>query len=197
MFLKDVYINIKPIKNSNVLSLETAFYLYRWSYIMNIMVECINLNKSSFDYFISNEDNSYYNSYYDSGDDTVTCRFSHSINNSKYHLPDCSVTLLDLLSFSKNMKPKQVYNCVLELSSFITVELYTNHRNSIRGMFWNCVPEKYVPDYSFCRNQQCIEIDGDIILIAPYNNLLSGTRKDGDLIEVIPQSPLNLRTVRS
>lgn len=91
------------------------------------MVECINLNKSSFDYFISNEDNSYYNSYYDSGDDTVTCRFSHSINNSKYHFPDCSVTLLDLLSFSKNMKPKQVYNCVLELSSFITVELYTNH----------------------------------------------------------------------
>lgn len=160
---------------------------------MNIIVECINSYKSSFEHLMNDE----YDSYNDSDDDTITCCFLHSVNNPTYRLPDCSVTLLDLLSFSKNMKPKQVYNCVLELSSFITVELYTDHRNSIRGMFWNCVPEKYVSKYRFCRNQQCIEVDGDIILIAPYNNLLSGKGKDGDLIEVIPQSPLNLRTVRS
>lgn len=159
---------------------------------MNIIVECMNSYKSSFEYLMNDE----YDSYNDSDDDTVTCRFLHSVNNPTYRLPDCSVTLLDLLSFSKNMKVNQVYDCVCEIASFITVDLYTNHRNSIRGMFWNCVSEKYVPNYRFCKNQQCIEIDGDIILISPYNNLLSGKIKDSDLIEIIPQSALNLRAVR-
>lgn len=155
---------------------------------MNIVVECKSLPEHAAEYCPY---------YYGAGDITVSACFAHPVNNQIYRLPECSITLLDILMFSKNMVPDEEYDCVLEVSSFKTADLYTNHRNSVRGRFWNCVPDRYMPKYNPYKNQQCIEIDGDIILIAPYNNLLSGKAEDGGLIEIIPQAPFNLRSVRT
>ena len=160
---------------------------------MNIIVECINRNKSSLEHLADTEYCSYY---YDSDDDTVTCCFLHSVNNPTYRLPDCSMTLLDVLMLSKNLMPDKEYDCIIEVSSFKKTELYTDHRYSIRGLFWSCVPIKYLHKYNSYKTQQCIEIDGDLILIAPYNNQLTGKIADGNLVEIVPQSPLNIRAVQ-
>lgn len=161
---------------------------------MNIIVECISTNKSSLKQLIDTE---YCSDDQDANDDTVSCHFAHPVSNQNYRLPDCSVTLADKLMLAENMVPDQKYDCILEIGSFISVELYANYRNSIRGRFWNCVPAKYVPKYSSYKNQQCIEIDGDIILLAPYNNLLLNLLVDESLIEIIPQAPLNLLGIKT
>lgn len=159
---------------------------------MKLKVECISPNKSSMTHLISTD----YCSYYDDADDnTVTCRFALPISNRYYRLPNCSITLTDKLMLSDNMVAGQEYECAIEISSFRTTELFSNHRNSIRGTFWNCVPRKYVSKYNIYRAQQCIEINGDILLIAPYNNSLNIKGLDGVLLEVNPYSLLNLVSI--
>lgn len=86
--------------------------------------------------------------------------------------------------------------CAIEISSFRTTKLFSNHRNSIRGKFWNRIPRKYVSKYSLYREYQCIEIDGDILLIAPYNNLLVNKLESSTVIEIVPYSFLNLLSVK-
>lgn len=156
---------------------------------MKLKVECISPNKSSMTHLISTD----YCSYYDDADDnTVTCRFVPPISDRYYRLPNCSITLTDKLMLSDNMVLGQEYECAIEISSFRTTKLFSNHRNSIRGKFWNRIPRKYVSKYNLYRTQQCIEINGDILLIAPYNNLLAVTATAGNIIEIIPQSSMNL-----
>lgn len=91
---------------------------------MNIIVECVNSNKTSLKHLIDAEHGSYYQ---DANDDTVSCRFARPVSNQNYRLPDCSVTLADKLMLSENMVPNQKYDCILEIGSFITVELYANY----------------------------------------------------------------------
>lgn len=160
---------------------------------MNIRVECVNKNKSSMEHFIDTE---YCSFYYDADDDMVTARFEHPVVDPIFRLPDCSMTLTDKLAFSENMVPHQKYDCILEIGSFRTIELYASYRNSIRGRFWNRIPKKWACKYRMYMGQQCIEIDGDLILIAPYNNQLTGKIADGNLVEIVPQSPLNIRAVQ-
>ena len=161
---------------------------------MDIIVECINKNKSAFEELLDTE---YYSYYYDKCADTVTCRFLNPISTQTYCLPDCSILLWDVLMFSKNMVTNEVYSCVLEVNSFRRVNLYTNCKNAIRGRFWNSIPQKYVHKYSLYAEQQCIEVNGDLILISPYNNILSNVLDNDSPIEILPLSPFNLRSVKN
>ena len=96
------------------------------------------------------------------------------------------------MNFSNDMNIYQQYDCVLEIASFNQVELFTNHRCSIRGRYWKNVPQKYLPKYYIYKEQECIEIDNDILLISSYNNLLTDKIAEGEIIEVVVNCELNL-----
>lgn len=88
----------------------------------------------------------------------------------------------------------QKYDCILEIESFAKVSLNTNHYHSIRGIWRKNVPSNYLPKYSLFREQSCIEIEKDIILISPYNNsFISNSISDGELIEIVFQNNLNIK----
>lgn len=65
------------------------------------------------------------------------------------------------------------YDCVLEIASFNQVDLLSNQRYLIRGEYWRNVPHRYLTKYYKYKEQECIEIDNDILLISMYNNVLT------------------------
>lgn len=99
----------------------------------------------------------------------------------------------DILGLTNNL-PNSHCNCILEISSFKIVELYSNHRCSIRGYYWDRIPTKFLNRYSFYRERRCIEVNGFLILISPYNNLFDEIG-NGDLVEIIPQNNFNLLSI--
>lgn len=76
------------------------------------------------------------------------------------------------------------------------IELFTNHRYSIRGEYWRNVPQRYLPKYYMYKEQECIEIDNDILLISIYNNVLTNRIVDGETIEIVVNCELNLRCAK-
>ena len=172
---------------------------------MKIIVECIH--KADNSKFTIYTDNDFYSSndiYFENVlsdyndiacSNIITCRINSLFSDKRFRLPEDSVWLKDVLGFSRNMTVRTEYDCVLEMASFVQVDLFTNHNYSIRGFYWSNVPQKYLCKYQLYKNQECIEIDEEIILIAPYNNLLTNRINEGTLIEVIPRSDLNLKAV--
>lgn len=46
------------------------------------------------------------------------------------------------------------------------------------------------------KEQECIEIDNDILLISIYNNVLTNRIVDGETIEIVVNCELNLRCAK-
>ena len=110
----------------------------------------------------------------------------------EYKIPSQNIYIKDVLGISHNMVPNNIYNCILEISSFIIIQPPSECNCSIKGIYREVVPPKYKPSCVLYSKQSCIEVDGDIFLIAPYNNLLCKTN-DGELVEVVPQAYYNLK----
>ncbi len=125
--------------------------------------------------------------------------FPNEANNIfKPHLFRKSIYINDVLNLSKtmNVEGHNKYDCALEIANFIRIDIREKGDYSLKGYFWNKVPENYIKKYSAFRNQQCIEVEKDVILIAPYNNTFTKSKvNDGDLVNIIPQSNLNLKCV--
>lgn len=157
---------------------------------MNITVECIHRLRDSSGSIASNTacntDNNTPNH------NKITCSINSILSDARFHLPKDSIILNDVMNFSNDMNIYQQYDCVLEIASFNQVELFTNHRCSIRGRYWKNVPQKYLPKYYIYKEQECIEIDNDILLISSYNNLLTDKIAEGEIIEVVVNCELNL-----
>lgn len=166
---------------------------------MIIRVECIHREKSHLKIIQSLElDKSgtifdFYNTASES--DKITCRIKSDISDEQFRLPKESICINDVIGFSNNMMINEEYDCILEISSFIRVDLNTNHRYSIRGKYWKNVPQKYLPRYYIYKEQECIEIGNDIILISIYSNGFTNKVNDGGIIEIISQGSINLRSV--
>ena len=84
------------------------------------------------------------------------------------------------MNFSNDMNIYKQYDCVLEIVSFNRVELLTNHMYLIRGKYWKNEPKKYLPKYYIYKEQECIEIGNDILLISMYNNSLTNKVDNGE-----------------
>ena len=157
---------------------------------MNITVECIHKAKALPGPI---EDNTIWGT-----DDTVsdynqiTCRINSDSLGARFLLPKDSIILNDAMNFCYNMSLYRQYDCVLEIASFTQVELFTNHRYSIRGKYWSPVPQKYLYKYQLYKERECIEIGNDILLISIYNNMLTNRIADGETIEIIVNFELNL-----
>lgn len=122
----------------------------------------------------------------------VTCRINSILSETQFRLLEGSIILNDIMNFSNDMDIYRQYDCVLEIVSFNRVELFTNHRCSIRGKYWRNVPQKYSPKYQMYKNRECIEIGNDILLISMCNNLLTDKIADGEIIEILTNCELNL-----
>lgn len=156
---------------------------------MIIAVECIHRAKDSPKSIISDtlcEDNWVVDC------NKVTCRIHSAISEPGFRFPDSSILLNDVMNFSNKMVTGQQYDCVLEITSFTQVDLFTDHRYSVRGKYWRCVPMKYLPKYHMYKEQECIEIGNDILLISLYNNRLTNKVDDGVIVEIIAKCELNL-----
>lgn len=128
----------------------------------------------------------------------VIARFAEPVADREFRLPECSMPFCDMLRLSSGMIPGKEYDCVLEAGSFRTVRLYTDCERSVRGRFYGGLPERYCLGHALFKNRQCMEINGDFILLSPHNDLGSESLSDGCLIEIIPQEPIYLRSaVRS
>ena len=160
---------------------------------MIITVESVHKYKDVCEY-MPKEDHTYYRGdYLNPHYNNVRCKIDTVVDDEIYCVPRESIWLNDVIGFSNNMLRHQKYDCVLEIESFSKVDLNTNHINSIRGFWRNKVPEKYMPQYSLFREQECIDVGESIILISSYNQSLSKTEVDGTLIELIVQSGINLK----
>lgn len=160
---------------------------------MNITVKCIHRSKDLTRSIASNTACNTDNNMTDHN--KVTCRINSMLSDVRFHLPEDSIILNDIMNFSNDMNIYQQYDCVLEIASFNQVELFTNHRCSIRGKYWKNVPQKYLPRYYIYKEQECIEIGNDIILISIYSNGFTNKVNDGGIIEMISQGSINLRSV--
>lgn len=127
----------------------------------------------------------------------IICRINSISTGTQFRLPEDSIVLNDVMKFSNKMAIYQQYDCVLEVASFIQVELFTNHRYSIRGKYWKNVPTKYLPKYRMYKERECIEIGNDILLISMYNNLLTNNIADGETTEIIANCELNLICIKA
>ena len=161
---------------------------------MIITIECIHRAKNLPEPITENAVGYMY--YMVSECNKVTCRINSTLSDVRFRLPVDSIVLNDVMNFSNNMNIYRQYDCALEIASFNQVELFTNHRYSIRGKYWRNVPQRYLSKYYMYKEQECIEIDNDILLISIYNNLLTNRIADGETIEIIVNSELNLRCAK-
>lgn len=147
---------------------------------------CEYIPKEEYAYYRGDYLNPHYNN--------IRCKIDPVIDNEQYCVPKESIWISDVIGFSNNMLRHQKYDCVLEIESFSIVDLNTNHHYSIRGIWCQRIPSKYFPKYSLFKDQSCIEIGNDIILISPYNNSwISNGVLDGELTEIIVKSNLNIK----
>lgn len=147
---------------------------------------CEYIPKEEYAYYRGDYLNPHYNN--------IRCKIDPVIENEQYCVPKESIWINDVIGFSNNMLRHQKYDCVLEIESFIKVDLNTNHHFSFRGVWRKKVPEKYLPKYSLFKEQSCIEIEEDIVLISPYNNSCSlSDISDGAFTEIIFESNLNIK----
>lgn len=126
----------------------------------------------------------------------ISARFYSTIDMCEHKLPSQNIYVKDILGISRHMQPDNVYDCILEISSFIIAKPQTNCSCSIRGIYRSSVPSKYKSQYHQFFDQSCIEVGKEFFLISPYNNLLTKT-SDGTVVEIIPQSNYNLYYVSS
>ncbi len=160
---------------------------------MTITIESISIIPNQFE-VTSEEDYPYYTGdYLNLHYNTIRCTINNYIDNDMYCLPKDSIWVNDAIGFSNTMLKYQKYDCILEIESFSKVPLNTNHNYSIRGIWRNKIPSKYLPKYSLFKDQSCIEIGEDIILLSPYNRWVSNVISEGDLTEIIVQSNLNIK----
>lgn len=157
---------------------------------MIITVECIHRSRDSSGSIASTTACSTNNNALDYN--KVTCRINSILSDARFRVPVGSIVLNDVMNFLNDMNIYRQYDCVLEIASFNQVELFTNHRYSIRGKYWRNVPQKYLPKYQMYKKRECIEIDNDILLISIYNNILTNKITDGEIIEIIVNCELNL-----
>lgn len=161
---------------------------------MIITIESISKIPNQPDRMIEDDYTYYRGDYLNSHCNVIRCRIDKNIDDEMYSLPKESIWLNDVIGFSNTMIKHQKYDCVLEIESFSKVELNTNHNYSIRGVWRKKVPVKYLPKYSLFKEQSCIEIEEDIILISPYNNSCSlSDISDGAFTEIIFESNLNIK----
>lgn len=83
----------------------------------------------------------------------ITCRINSDSSDARFLLPKDSIILNDVMNFSNNMSTLRQYECMLEITSFTQVELFTNHSYSIRGKYWRNVPQRYLPKYQMYKNE--------------------------------------------
>lgn len=157
---------------------------------MNITVECIHRSRDTKELNKYNTDFPKNNIMYEHN--KVTCHINSNLTETRFYLPKESIVLNDVMNFSSQMTVHQHYDCVLEIASFKQVDLYTNHAYSIRGLYRCKISQRWLPDYQLYNNSACIELTDGIILFSPYNNILANSLSDGELVEIIPQSNLNL-----
>ena len=129
-------------------------------------------------------------------DNVFSARFCFPLDNCEFKTPSQNIYVKDILGISRHMQPNNVYDCILEISSFIIANPQTNCNCSIRGIYRSRVPSKYKSQYHQFFDQSCIEVGKEFFLISPYNNLLTKT-SDGTVVEIIPQSNYNLYYVSS
>lgn len=127
-------------------------------------------------------------------ENVFSARFCFPLDNCEFKIPSQDIYVKDILGISRNMKPNNEYDCILEISSFIIVKPQTNCSCSIRGIYRSSVPLEYKSQYHQFFEHSCIEVGEEFFLISPYNNLLTKTI-DGTVVEVVPQSNYNLYSV--
>ena len=143
----------------------------------------------------SNKENIGYVQWFPNDVSTVSMSIIEKETTTTTKHPDLPLYAYDKLKLSDFMKNCQVYDCLLEITSFISVDLYTNHPLSIRGHYRKSIPDKYKFKYINFSNQSCIELSNSIFLISPHNNSLSGTINEDTLIEIVPENYFNLKHI--
>lgn len=161
---------------------------------MKITIESISKNPNQFEVTFKEDYPYYRGDYLNSHYNIIRGTINDHIDNDMYCLPKDSIWINDVIGFSNAMVKYQKYDCILEIESFLKVPINTNHNYSIRGIWRKGIPAKYLSKYSLFRDQSCIEIGEDIILLSPFNNRwISNILSDGDLTEIIIQSNLNIK----
>lgn len=116
-------------------------------------------------------------------------------NNNIYKYPGSTILIEDILGISDKIAVNKQYDCVLEIGSFSIVANNTNNCLSIRGYYRKHIPEKYHHICGLWKEQPCIEVGEDIFLISNYYKSMLNNFIDGELIELIPQNKLHLKSI--
>lgn len=106
-----------------------------------------------------------------------------------------NVWLNDVMKLSDTLNLHESCDAALELNSFSLWNSTEKNRCFISGIYWNRIPVKYLPRYRMFKEQQCVEIADDIILISPFNNALRGCVENGKDIKIVPSGYWNLKCI--